>query len=171
MVRNSKGFTLIELVIVIVILGILSATVAPKFIDLQSDAKTARLQGLKGAMESALDLAHSKLIVDGLENQASVFSGTEAKLKAWCDDCLFYYGYPGNMPTTWMHLLEDVGPETDITLAGGVPGYVTSAIFAFNDNVNSSNMIIEQSCYIRYTPTTSTDSTVSYELALVPCED
>ncbi len=82
MVRNSKGFTLIELVIVIVILGILSATVAPKFIDLQSDAKTARLQALKGSMESALDLAHSKLIVDGLENQASVFSGTEAKLKA-----------------------------------------------------------------------------------------
>ena len=168
---RGKGFTLIELVVVIVILGILAATAAPKFIDLESDAKTARLQGLKGAIESALDLAHSKLIVDGLEKESSVFSGTEPKLKAWCDECLFYYGYPGNMPTTWMHLLEGIGPGTDITLAGGVPGYVTSAIFAFNDNVNSGNLIIEQSCYVRYTPTTSTDSTISYEVDLIPCEN
>jgi hypothetical protein len=70
-----------------------------------------------------------------------------------------------------MHLLEGVGPGTDITLAGGVPGYVTSAIFTFNDNVNSGNLIIEQSCYVRYTPTTSTDSTISYEVELVPCEN
>lgn len=165
---RTKGFTLIELVIVIVILGILTATVAPKFINLQSDAKTARLQGLKGAIESAIDLAHSKLIVDGFENDASVISLSEPKLKEWCDFCLFYYGYPGNMPITWTHLLEDVGPGTDIALAGGVPGYVTSAIFAFNDNVDGGNSIIDQSCYIRYTPPTST---TDYEIELVPCED
>lgn len=165
---KAKGFTLIELVIVIVILGILAATAAPKFINLQSDAKTARLQGLKGAIESAIDLAHSKLIVDGLEKEASVISLSEPKLKQWCDFCLFYYGYPGNLPITWTHLLEEVGPGADIALAGGVPGYVTSTIFAFNDNVDDSNSIIEQSCYIRYTPPTST---TDYEVAIVPCEN
>ncbi|MGB2742633.1 MAG: prepilin-type N-terminal cleavage/methylation domain-containing protein [Cognaticolwellia sp.] len=47
---KNHGFTLIELVVVIVILGILSATVAPKFINLSSDARIAKLESLKGSM-------------------------------------------------------------------------------------------------------------------------
>ena len=45
MVRSQKGFTIIELVVVIVILGILAAVAFPKFQDLPGDAKTAVLNG------------------------------------------------------------------------------------------------------------------------------
>ena len=62
---NSKGFTLIELVIVIVILGILAATAAPKFIDLTGDARESVIKGVEGSMNSAADIVHAKALIEG----------------------------------------------------------------------------------------------------------
>ena len=69
--KRSAGFTLIELVIVIIILGILAVTAAPKFLNLQGDAREATLKGMKAAMESSASVVYSKAVIKGLESKTS----------------------------------------------------------------------------------------------------
>ncbi|RTR40468.1 prepilin-type N-terminal cleavage/methylation domain-containing protein [Shewanella canadensis] len=67
--KKQNGFTLIELVVVIIILGILAVTAAPKFINLQSDARESTLEGLKASLQGANTLVYSKAAIQGLESK------------------------------------------------------------------------------------------------------
>lgn len=73
---KRNGFTLIELVVVIVILGILAAIAAPKFMDLQTDARISAINGLSGAIKSAVNMSYAKSIIKGTD-KLDEFCGVE----------------------------------------------------------------------------------------------
>ncbi len=127
--KNEKGFTLIELVVVIVILGILAAVAVPKFVDMQSDARKSSLRGLVGAVRSATALAHAQALVQG----KTAASGDTVTMEGSSIDLA--YGYPD---------------RTGIGNAVNIDGFTYAAatgVFTLTGGTN---------CTVTYTATTAT---------------
>jgi MSHA pilin protein MshA len=124
---NQQGFTLIELVVVIVILGILAVTAAPKFIDLTGEARGAVVQAVEGSLNSAADLAHAKALVNGIDSGSlSIAKGTVE----------FINGYP---TAATINILMEVNTATstgDFVLdSSTTPG---TATYTYADAVNGT---------------------------------
>jgi len=64
-ISTSRGFTLIELVVVIALLGILAAFAIPRFASLETEARAATVQGLSGSLRSAAAMSHGLFLATG----------------------------------------------------------------------------------------------------------
>lgn len=107
-IKSNHGFTLIELVVVIVILGILSAVALPRFINLSRDAEQATFDSFVGAFRSGVNLYHLSWQAKGQPNQ--VFNGVSSHPSATgfpAGDAVLSEASEGDCTRIWADVLAD----------------------------------------------------------------
>lgn len=134
MQKYQRGFTLIELIIVIVVLGILAATILPKFVDLSSDARKAVLQGVEGAMRSANSIIYAKAAVGGQLGATGTVTINGVTVNT-------VYGFAATVSPD-LQAVMDISPLSDYTVAA--------------TSITSAKAKTPASCVVNYTAATAT---------------
>lgn len=173
--KQQQGFTLIELIIVIVILGILAVTAAPRFIDIQSDARKESMQGVKAAVQGASQLVFAKAAIAGVQNQPA--NTADVQIASTVIDIVF--GYPDANSVTEANLSDfvdvDVTSDSQLELvpAGTVGAGSFRVKFRSIDSISAapsaSPPVLASGCYVEYTNAGSIGDTPDFEVLGTGC--
>lgn len=157
--KKQAAFTLIELVIVIIILGILSTVAIPKLISLSTDARSANVRALKGNLLAGANLVYSKAAIKGVQNERTYWIDLEDD---GTENLVLHSGYPAITNScnnfigglnSWLHItIETATTDCNIGTDPDWYGYAEWNIFHFMPIGYDS---IDDKCYVSYQEATS----------------
>lgn len=134
---RQKGFTLIELVIVIVLLGILASVALPRFLNITHDAHNASVSGTAGAIAAAVNIAHAKWLASGQPVSVPPIAGIDFTNSGHADVGFNVQGWPdaasdkeditaenvlgngGNDNTTCALIMKNLLSSSSVTIGSG----------------------------------------------------
>lgn len=166
--NKQAGFTLVELIIVIVILGILAVTAAPRFLNLQGDANASTLEGLQGSIRSGMNIVNGKTIIasDHKKATATVTVDTGVPVPT-------VYGYPAATLAAFEAFLDvdfdgtgaDLADFNFVETANGTngttdAGAVSKVTIYPNSYTATGDSATDDKCRIEYTQATATTGPV-----------
>jgi MSHA pilin protein MshA len=153
---EEHGFTLIELIIVIVVLGILSATAVPKLINLRKDANIATLTAMGGAILSNANMVYAKSVIQGFESETITNIDLDSD---GIDDVEVVYGYPSGHRNNGIPKMMGGDFATAWTWSANASNtlfWLTTATLGKRSGVYINNTAVSASnCYLLYYQATS----------------
>lgn len=167
---NNKGFTLIELVIVIVILGILAATAAPKFLNLSSDAKIKVLGQIRVSVKTANDMLFLKSHMPGYSSQPVTGRPDLIDIDMDKDGDFEVFGANSvDVRLKWRYMDNtdivkriDISDEFDTQEEGIDFTYI-------GYDANSNGQVKDDNCYFQYTQAQSDTVPAAYDIITSGC--